>query len=126
VTWLFLLVLCLSSCGGPPLRVQASSVGITIDIQTLGEYQTSVARIRLTDQTTRSVLWEVVAKEGTPQIHRIELKRGANNSALADVVAWTFQTIIPANAEYFSLPENHSFAIEVWAPSGGSSRVSFR
>jgi len=126
-TWSILsLALCLASCGDPPLRVRSSSGGVIVDVQTLGEYQTSVARIRLTDESTHEVVWEVVAKEGTPQIHQIELQRGVNKSTISDVNAGTFQTVVPSANDTFSLTEKHTFAITIWSPSGRSSGASFQ
>jgi hypothetical protein len=57
----------------PPLRVVNSGERITLDVQTLGEYQTTAGRIRLTEINTRKVVWELRTESGTPHIHTIEL-----------------------------------------------------
>ena len=45
--------------GRPPLTLSTDAAGvITVDVQTLGEYQTTVARIRVVEEKTGAVVWE--------------------------------------------------------------------
>lgn len=41
---------------------------IVVDVQTLGEYPTTVDRIRLSDLNQSTVVWEIATANGTPQI----------------------------------------------------------
>ena len=67
-------------CRKPPLRVITTSSGVTVDVQTLGEYQTTINRVRLTDVERRSVVWEIMAQGGTAQFHAFSLVAGSNEA----------------------------------------------
>jgi hypothetical protein len=42
----------------PPLRLVRTGTKITVDVQTLGEYPTTVNQFRLSDVNQSAVLWE--------------------------------------------------------------------
>jgi hypothetical protein len=68
----FSIVFVLLSCwmalrwGAPPLRLVRSGSAIVVDVQILGEYPTTVNRIRLSDLSQSAVVWEV-ATDRTPK-----------------------------------------------------------
>ena len=105
--------------GRPPLTLSTDAAGvITVDVQTLGEYQTTVARIRVVEEKTGAVVWEVRAK-GIVQIHTFQLRPGANRADLAGAAA-RFEVVTPS-AETFTLIPGQRYTIEVW---GGDSWLS--
>lgn len=111
--------------GGPPLRVKGDKDGLVVDVQTLGEYQTTVTRVRFSDAATGTVLWEVSAKSGEPQIHEFALKPGVNSSRIASAATGTLETVVPAGPETITLARGQVFRIEVWGKSGQPSSATF-
>jgi hypothetical protein len=100
----------------PPLRLVRSSRDIVVDVQTLGEYPTTVNRIRLSDLQS-TVVWEVVTQRGTPQIHDFALKLD-DNPALLEAQYGDYRVVTPNGADRFVLRKGVRYRIEVW---GGST-----
>jgi hypothetical protein len=105
----------------PPLRLRQAANQVTIDVQTLGEYPTTVSRICLLD-VNRSVVWEVAAQSRDVQIRGLVLKVGDNKSLL-DADHGTYQVIAPKSANSFVLFRSTRYTIELW---GGDSTFSRR
>ncbi len=61
------------SCAKPPLEIRCTDSGIVLDLQTLGEYPTSVNRLRLVRLPERTLVWEITVAAGTPQTWLIGL-----------------------------------------------------
>jgi hypothetical protein len=125
----------ITGCERPPLHVRRTGATFVIDVQTLGEYQTSVRRIRLT--RGREVVWEVVAREPTPQLHTLGLRIGANPRApqlcgggqptACDTPEADdrFAVITPANGT-FRLEPGNEYELELWGSGSRWSRASAR
>ena len=111
-----LLVLVLSWAAlqiiAPPLRIHCNETGVIFDFQTLGEYPTTIKRVRLLD-ATGSVVWEIRAEKGTPQIHRIALNIG-DNSVFVDADSGTYRVIFPQSKDHFSVTKGQRYQIQVW------------
>ena len=104
----------------PPLRlVQESPEAVSIDVRTLGEYQTTVNRIRLYD-SQGTIVWEIAAQSGNAQIHQFLLKAG-DNPALLTAAAGTYGVIVPKGAERFFLQKGATYRLEL---SSGSTMFS--
>ena len=125
VTLLVLFTWIAACANAPPLSIKSEKGGVVVDVQTLGEYRTSVSRVRLTDTGTGEVLWELTARDGEPQIHEIALRPGANSAEIPSVSAGTFKVVVPSGSNSFALPSGGKFLIEVWNPSGAHSSASF-
>jgi hypothetical protein len=97
-----------------PLRIVQSGNRVTIDVQTLGEYQTTVRRIRLLNKQSHEVVWELAAQTGTPQINVIDLQVGENPAVLTGVASGTYAVVSPAGATTFGLAPGVEYEIEVW------------
>jgi len=113
------------ACGSPPLRVTRSSTGITIDVQTLGEYQTTISRIRLTDSERQVIVWEVAASSGTPQLHTIPLIDGTNTVLPFNVHAGAYKVVAPSGRPTFTLERGRTYQIEVWGERGRPASAAF-
>lgn len=100
-------------CGRPPLRVTARENKVVIDLQTLGEYPSNVARLRLTDVATQKVVWELVGI-GEPQIGRLELIVGENAAAASDVRHGRYDVVAPKGQTTFNLQPRRKYLIEAW------------
>ena len=118
------LICVLVACCAPSLRVIRDGQSAIIDVQTLGEYGTSISRIRLTDATTKTVVWELASKTGEPQIWTVKVHPGSNDTHV-HAEAGTFQVLIPNTAESFVLVAGRSYVIEVWGLNGRRSSRTF-
>ena len=101
----------------PPLGLVRTPAQVVVDVQTLGEYPTTVTRIRLTDLNHSTVVWEITADDGRAQIHTLTLNAG-ENPAKIDADFGKYRVIIPERADHFSLRSGTKYRIELW---GGRS-----
>jgi hypothetical protein len=125
-TSLVVSMLLVNACSGePPLRITHDKGNVIIDVRTLGEYQTSVTRLRLTDVGNNAVVWEFRVKSGEPQIDEIVLTPGANRSMLRGVRAGTYEVIFPKSSDTFVLEHNRTYTVELQGRTGRTARASF-
>jgi len=106
----------------PPLRLVRTGTEITVDVQTLGEYPTTVNRVRLSDVDHSTVVWEVVPLHGTAQLHDFTLKMG-ENAAWLDADHGSYRVVAPQGPQRFVHSGGTRYRIEVW---GGSTVISKR
>jgi len=104
----------------PPLRLLKGVSEVVVDVQTLGEYPTTVNRIRLIDLRESKVVWEIVRQSGTPQIHEFSLKPD-NNSTVIDAQYGDYRVVAPAGTSHFALGKGVKYRIELW---GGESDLT--
>jgi hypothetical protein len=95
---------------------------VTFNVQTLGEYPTTVNRIRLLDSNL-AIIWEVAAQNGDAQIYRLVLKAG-DNSALLDADHGAYRVIEPKTGNRFVLSNGSRYRIELWGRDNVLSRRS--
>jgi hypothetical protein len=95
---------------------------ITVDVQTLGEYPTTVKRIRLSERNRSAVVWEVAASDGTPQIHLFTLKPG-DNPALLEANSGSYRVVVPVARPLFLLKKGAKYRVEIW---GGETFLTKR
>lgn len=96
----------------PPLRITKNGGAVHIDVQTLGEYPTTVAKVRLLDATNDAVIWEVRARGGA-QLSTFELKAGANPRAISHV-AWGNMEAVTPQQPTFTIDPSRPYILEVW------------
>lgn len=106
----------------PPLRIIHAPNTVTVDVATLGEYPTTIDRIRLLD-SGGTVVWEVSAKRGDAQIYRLILRPG-NNPAQLEADHGMYQVVTPKSADYFVLSADREYRIELRGRSGLLSQRS--
>src|SRR6266498_2959089 len=111
-----------AGCGRPPLRVKPAGNGVVVDVQTLGEYPTTVRRIRLTCSDV--VIWEVKAVAEVAQIHRFTIRPGDNPCYQDDVSEPEFRVVVPADCGVFWVRRGERCGIEIWGGESALSRVS--
>jgi hypothetical protein len=97
-----------------------------IDVQTLGEYPTTVNRIRLTEVSSGRVVFEVLPKDRTPQITTFPLAAGENSADILDAQHGTYRTVIPSAGRTFSLRPGEEYKLAMWGTGWLSSIVSFK
>ena len=87
--------------------------GTVVDVQTLGEYPTTVDRIRLSDLNQSTVVWEIATANGTPQIDRFMLKAD-KNPAVLEANSGSYRLVAPTNGSGFLLRKGSKYRIELW------------
>lgn len=100
----------------PPLRIVVSGETVTIDVQTLGEYQTTAMQIKLIHRMSGKTVWALKAQSGTPQIQTIQLKIGENPAILASSPG-TYDVVTPMGSDTFSLEADTVYEISLWGKS---------
>jgi hypothetical protein len=105
------------ACHRPALRVTQHGSSITVDAQTLGEYPSDVARLRLTDASTHRVVWEVKGHDD-PQLGKVVLKVGENPVVVGDTRHGTYDVVAPIGKQTFTLAGGGKYIIEAWGRDG--------
>ena len=113
-----IFILCMLGCRNGPPRISTNGDTVKVDVATLGEYPTTIARIRLEDQSDH-VLWEVVANDGSPQIHEITFKAGLNSSSAPDSVSGKYRVVIPKSDDTFELHRGRAYRLDLWSEQTG-------
>jgi hypothetical protein len=106
----------------PPLSIVHDGSKLTVDVNTLGEYQTTVTRIRLSDVNSRAVVWDLRQPDGTAQIHGFTLNVG-KNAAQLDSIPGSYRIVVPSDSGTFVLRKGAEYRLELW---GGSTILSKR
>lgn len=111
----------------PPLTVTVDGSKVLVDIQTLGEYASSISRLRVTAAGGLPV-WELVAVGTQAQLWKVELHAGANPARLSPekLFQGEVKTLCPASSDTFTLLPGTSYTVEVWAPNGKRAVATFR
>ncbi len=103
----------------PPLRITSDGPKLSVDVSSLGEYPTTVAKIRLSDLDIRAVVWEARGSD-TPQIHGFTLNEGENTAQIhAD--HGSYRIIAPSDSSKFLLRRGTRYKLELW---GGSTMLT--
>jgi hypothetical protein len=112
-------LLALAGCLAVPFEVRVKGDVATVDVSTLGEYPTSVSRIRLSDASHPAVVWEVVAGSRVPQIWGLDLHVGDNPAALTSVFQGRrYRVVVPPGKSFFVLKRRTRYRLEIWNSSG--------
>jgi hypothetical protein len=104
---------CLVACGRPPLSVSQQGQSIRLDMQSLGEYPSHVALLRIIDATQNEVVWEVKGRD-EPQLGRVLLTVGENSVRVTDVRHGAYEVIAPAGKSTFTLAPGTRYVVEAW------------
>ena len=101
-------------CEEPPLRIWQDGDAAEIHVETLGEYPTTINRIRLISVQDGRVVWEVKTRSGTPQIHAFRLRQGNNLVSLVDPYTGTYEIVSPENSHFFRMERGVRYKISLW------------
>ena len=107
----------------PPLHLTIQGSDAVFNMQTLGEYQTTINRIRVRESKTNSIIWEVTAEGGITQISTISLRLGINPS-LPKAVYGHYRVLTPTSQDSFSLRNDIEYIFEAWGESSKYFRSS--
>jgi hypothetical protein len=108
------IAISLFACSRPPLQVRQEGPSVVIDLQSLGEYPSDVAGVRLIETSRKEVIWEVRGRDRA-QVGRIRLTVGENPTLPVDVRHGTYEVIAPAGKQTFTLAPGTRYLVEVWA-----------
>lgn len=112
-------LLALAGCLAVPFAVRVKGDVATIDVSTLGEYPTSVSRIRLSEVSHQAVVWEVAAGSRVPQIWGLALRVGDNPAALTSAFQGRgYRVVYPMGKSVFVLKRRTLYRLEMWNSSG--------
>jgi hypothetical protein len=116
VTETCILLCCffLVGCGRPPLVVRQESGSVIVDLATLGEYPTTVKRLRISNPSTNAVVWEISVSTGTPQLWKLELSLGSNSKQPPKAAHGSYTVVFPSDTEEFTLEPGVAYAVEAW------------
>jgi hypothetical protein len=103
----------LVACHRPPILVTQHGSLITVDVQTLGEYPSDVARLRLIDASSRHVVWELKG-HGDPQLGKFVLNAGNNPVTVGDIRHGTYVVVTPVSSQAFKLAGGGTYILEAW------------
>ncbi len=121
-----LVLVILASCAKPPLEIRRTDSGVVLDLQTLGEYPTSVDRLRLVQIPEDILLWEVTVAAGTPQIWTINLVAGSNPShPRKGPVAGDWKVVYPETGNSFELERAVRYRVTVWGEGPRPATAEF-
>ena len=116
---LLFVIVALMRWNAPPLRTANDGSKLSVDVRTLGEYQTTIARIRLSDLTSGVVVWELRSND-TAQIRGFTLSDG-ENAAQIHADYGSYRIIMPSGSSKFLLRKSTRYKLELW---GGSTILS--
>ena len=110
-----------------PVKIVMADGNVAVDVQTLGEYPTTINHVRLTEANGPTV-WEIIAEQGTPQIHKLTFVPGMNSATLAHPDSGQYEVVVPKGASSFILDPNKTYTVELWGASdqGNPAKSDFR
>lgn len=109
--------------GLPTLRTENNQDFVTVHLETLGEYPTTVSRLRLQETQSGDILWEVQRASGTTQLWNVRFREGMNPAGLDAVTGGgSLEVVVPANSEHFFLEASKEYTLTIWGAAGDVSR----
>lgn len=112
----------------PPLRISSDGAAVVIGVETLGEYPTSIKRIKISEARSPRTLLELRADgDRSPQIWNITLGLGENSISSLDLPEpELYRVVAPSTGSSFILTTETTYLVEVWGESGKSTSAEFR
>lgn len=112
--------------GAPPLIVVDKEGSKTVlGMETLGEYPSTVDRMRIQDRTSGAVVWEARCspERKSCQAWRVEVVCGANAAGILSSSHEYIET--PAPPAGFELSPGRTYVFEAWGTGEGSQKRAF-
>ena len=122
--WTLTVAVVLACSRRPAIEMREEAGGVVVDVQSLGEYPTTVKKVRLSNVSTREVVWELngVSKQpGGPQIAEFRLNAGENPARIEHVLYGSYQVAVPRNGSAFTLQRGVAYELTLWGESGRTS-----
>ena len=112
-------ILTLVGCGvaKPPFSLRSENGVITVHVETLGEYPTSISRIVVSEAETGHIVWKVIPSGELFQIHSFPLRAGLNSATLKPF--WgAARTVVPQGRQSFLLKTGVLYQVRVCSGEG--------
>ena len=121
---ILLTMIALSACfKGPALRLENSAGSVVVHIETLGEYMTTVRRVRIDEASTGRVIFDLMTESGTPQIFNFRLSAGENSTHIADPEHGSYRVAEPIGKNTFSLQKGIRYRLMIWGDGRSPSEA---
>lgn len=113
--------------GIPNLRASQEGAGSTVSLMLLGEYPSSVTRIRLRSIEHHRTIWEISAKDGPAfQIWALNFLAGENPTNPTGKLSGECEVLIPKDTNSFFLSRGVEYELEVWDSQDREKSVRFQ
>jgi hypothetical protein len=127
VSSLLVLALTISLRSGRPyIKVTHDKSSVVIDVQTLGEYPTTVSHLRLKEVSSGNVVFELLPKDRVPQLTTFPLAVGNNSVDIVDAQFGTYGIAAPNIGSTFFLRPGADYDLSIWGTGWLPSTVRFR
>jgi hypothetical protein len=125
--FLFVAIVLLSNsaCMAPPLQVEAHPGSVVVNLTSLGEYPSAIARIELTDVETGAAIWEVERVAKVANLWKFSLVAGTNSLAPEGLPKDAYRVVKPINTEVFLLSKDRAYRVAVEGTNGRTAQASF-
>jgi hypothetical protein len=115
----------------PPLKIDQSGNFAIVNVETLGEYPTTIGRVRITDDASGRVVLEDAAKrelldKAGAQIYNFRLAVGENSTNVVEPESGTYEVIEPCGRNSFILQQGVKYRLRIWGDSWTYRETSFR
>jgi hypothetical protein len=109
----------------PPLKLEMKGNSATVHLETPDENQTPVSHVRIKDDSTGDVIYEVVADGQTPLVFNFELSVGQNTTQVVSFKRNAYRVVAPQGIRTFTLQRGVKYRLTVWGDSWTSTSKSF-
>ncbi|HEV7218682.1 MAG: hypothetical protein ACHP8A_15260 [Terriglobales bacterium] len=110
----------------PTLRLENTGSFVIVHVETLGEYPTTVRRIRVKDSSSGKVIFELLAESGTPQIYNFRLSAGENSIHVANPEHGFYRVVEPSGKNTFSLQSGVRYRLMIWGNEWSASETDLK
>lgn len=101
----------------PPLKVYPDEGKVIVDVQTLGEYNSSLSNLELAECESGNIVWRLEPTSNQIELWTFPLQVGTNSSFPVVGGKADFRTAIPQNLPTFTLKRGTCYRISI-APTG--------
>jgi hypothetical protein len=105
----------------PPLSILRDGSDVVVGMGSLGEYPTTVARMRLSEMNSGKVVWEVRSENSTTQLHGFRLSAGQNPTDIGTYHG-RYHVAVPERSGSFELRSGVKYRLEAWGGKTIASR----
>jgi hypothetical protein len=117
----------MSGCAKPSFTIHQKQQQVELDFRFLGEYPSSITRLRITEAASGRAIWDLAAEEGYLDVWTIQLRLGANSAAAPKSFNKAIRVIVPDGSDSFTLGADTEYRVEACEKRGhcAARRFSF-
>ena len=110
----------------PAIQLEKSADSVVVHVETLGEYMTTVRRVRIDDASSGKVIFDLMTESGTPQIFSFRLSAGENSTHIADPEHGSYRVAEPTGRNTFSLQKGTRYRLMIWGDGRSPSEADIQ